>query len=219
MHRNVSFARSVSIPLVLACAALPASCRSGPESSHVASHSTAGAEACGEWRPFTFGEKGEVITIPLRMPLACDVLRVTDAGASGDRFDVRVISNDGPVASFSTDGAMPGQDVGENYDTAYRRGQFSSGQVELPPGFYRVRIEVVSAAGGGGAGAISLVQVPCDYGDCVADFNGDRRVNLLDKTAFKRAFESGSHCADIDGDGKLTIFDELLYENEYNVGC
>ena len=215
MHRRISLSRSVSILLVLACAVLPASCRSGPESSA----STAGAEACGEWRPFTFSETGEGITIPLRMPLACDVLRVTDAGASGDRFDVRVISDDGPVASFSTDGALVGQDVGDNYDAAYLRKDFSSGQVELPPGFYRVRIEVVSAAGGGGTGAISLVQVPCDYRDCLADFNGDGRVNLLDKAAFKRAFEGGSHCADIDEDGELTIFDELLYENEYDVGC
>lgn len=215
MHRRFSFARSVSIPLMLACAALPASCRSGPESSA----STAGAEECGGWRPFSFTERGEVITTAVRVPFTCDVLRVTDAGVSGDRFDVRVSSDDGPVASFSTDGALVGQDVGDNYDAAYLRKDFSSGEVELPPGFYRVRIEVTAAAGGGGTGAISVVQVPCDYGDCVADFNGDGRVNLLDKLAFKRAFESGSHCADIDGDGQLTIFDELLYEDEYVVGC
>jgi len=58
----------------------------------------------------------------------------------------------------------------------------------------------------------------CDP-DCVADFNGDGVLDILDFAAFTAAFNGEDPAADLDGDGELTTFDFVAFNELFNEGC
>ena len=63
------------------------------------------------------------------------------------------------------------------------------------------------------------VMLPGPAGDCVADFNGDGSLNILDFVDFQNAFTSGDEAADVNGDGNLDILDFVAFQNIFQAGC
>jgi hypothetical protein len=55
--------------------------------------------------------------------------------------------------------------------------------------------------------------------DCVADFNGDGDLNILDFVAFQNAFTAGDESADVNDDGALNILDFVAFQNIFQAGC
>lgn len=85
------------------------------------------------------------------------VLKVTDAGLAGDRFEVLI---NGLPAGFTS---APGSDTGDtshdlDFDAAYADAQWSHGVFELGPGTYSVTGRAVAFAPGvlAGTGAVLL---------------------------------------------------------------
>jgi hypothetical protein len=62
------------------------------------------------------------------------------------------------------------------------------------------------------------VQSP-SAGDCVADFNGDGLLNILDFIALQEAFQAGDQSADINGDGTLNVLDFIDFQSIFQNGC
>ena len=61
-----------------------------------------------------------------------------------------------------------------------------------------------------------------DFGEadgCVADFNGDGSLDVLDFVAFQDAFTSGDAGADANGDGALNILDFVAFQGLFQDGC
>jgi hypothetical protein len=58
----------------------------------------------------------------------------------------------------------------------------------------------------------------CDP-DCVADFNGDGNLNILDFIAFQNAFTAGDDAADVNDDGALNILDFVTFQGIFQAGC
>ncbi len=56
-------------------------------------------------------------------------------------------------------------------------------------------------------------------GACLADFNGDGRVDTLDVLSFLNAWNAGDPRADINGDGAINTQDVLAFLNRWNTGC
>jgi hypothetical protein len=63
-----------------------------------------------------------------------------------------------------------------------------------------------------------LIQTDCE-GKCVADFNTDGDLNILDFVAFQGAFVDGDPGADVNGDGKLNILDFVTFQILFQAGC
>jgi hypothetical protein len=181
---------------------------------------SAGVETgCLPWRPFTFGDVGDVVNQSIAVGVNCGLLKVTDAFLSGDQFRVRVFQGGSLVASFDTSRPVDGDSIGSDYDAAFASRRFSSGSTQLAPGRYRVEITVTRSPFGSGGAALRLDRTPCPFGACRADFDGDGSLTIFDFLAFQNAFDTGSLCADFDGDGRLTIFDFLRFQNEFSAGC
>ena len=174
---------------------------------------------CLPWRPFSFGDVGDVINENISVGVNCGLLKITDAFLSGDRFRVRVLQGASVVAAFTTSVPTTGDSISDDYDAAYASRRFSSGRTQLPPGRYRVEITVIESPFGSGGAALRLDRTPCDFGACRADFDGDGSLTIFDFLAFQNAFDTGSLCADFDGDGSLTLFDFLQFQNEFASGC
>jgi probable HAF family extracellular repeat protein len=54
---------------------------------------------------------------------------------------------------------------------------------------------------------------------CVADFNGDGTLNILDFIALQNAFKAGNESADINCDGALNILDFIAFQDLFKAGC
>jgi hypothetical protein len=54
---------------------------------------------------------------------------------------------------------------------------------------------------------------------CLADFNHDSRLNVMDFQAFFNAFSASLMEADINADGVLNILDVQAFQNAYQAGC
>ena len=54
---------------------------------------------------------------------------------------------------------------------------------------------------------------------CLADFNGDGALNILDFVAFQEAFVAGDGAADANGDGVLNILDFVAFQGAFTGGC
>ncbi len=54
---------------------------------------------------------------------------------------------------------------------------------------------------------------------CPADFDGDGELTIFDFLLFQNQFDIGDTSADFDGDGELTIFDFLAFQNAFDAGC
>ena len=180
--------------------------------------SAAVATECLPWRPFSFGDVGDVHIETINVGTKCGLLQVTDAFASGDRFNVSVYSGASLVTTFNTSAPRLG-DHTTDYDAAYASRRFSSGAAELDPGIYRVHVRVLESPFGSGGAAMKLGDRPCSYTDCRADFDGDGALTIFDFLAYQNAFADGDFCADFDGDTRLTIFDFLAFQNEFASGC
>lgn len=63
----------------------------------------------------------------------------------------------------------------------------------------------------------AMVLMPA--GDCIADFDGDGQLTILDFVAMSNAFQAGDLAADIDGDGELTILDFVAFQALFLAGC
>jgi len=55
--------------------------------------------------------------------------------------------------------------------------------------------------------------------ECVADFDGDGRLSVLDFIAFQGAFMAGDASADVTGDGVLNVVDFIGYQELFVAGC
>ena len=181
--------------------------------------SAAVATECLPWRPFSFGDVGDIYFDTINVGTKCGLLQVTDAFASGDRFSVRVFRGAAQVAAFNTSIPRDGASIGSDYDAAYASRSFSSGATVLDPGIYRVQVTVLESPFGSGGAALKLGDRPCSYTDCRADFDGDGALTIFDFLAYQNAFDAGNFCADFDGDTRLTIFDFLAFQNEFASGC
>ncbi len=180
--------------------------------------SAAVATECLPWRPFSFGDVGDIYFDTINVGTKCGLLQVTDAFNSGDRFSVRVFRGASQVAAFNTSTPRDGHYT-TDYDDAYASRNFSSGAAVLDPGIYRVQVTVLESPFGSGGAALKLGDRPCSYGTCVADFDGDGSLTIFDFLAYQNAFDAGDFCADLDGDTRLTIFDFLAFQNEFASGC
>jgi len=56
-------------------------------------------------------------------------------------------------------------------------------------------------------------------GECLADVNGDGKLNILDFVAFQTLFTSGDLAADCNGDGALNILDFVCFQLLFQEGC
>ena len=56
-------------------------------------------------------------------------------------------------------------------------------------------------------------------GPCPADFDGDGELTIFDFLLFQNQFAIGDLSADFDGDGDLTLFDFLAFQNAFDAGC
>lgn len=56
-------------------------------------------------------------------------------------------------------------------------------------------------------------------GSCVADFNGDGALDILDFVAFQNAFITQDPDADCDGDGMFSVLDFVCFQNAFSAGC
>ncbi len=54
---------------------------------------------------------------------------------------------------------------------------------------------------------------------CAADRDGDGELTIFDFLVFQNQFDAGDLRADLDGDGALTIFDFLVFQNRFDAGC
>jgi len=54
---------------------------------------------------------------------------------------------------------------------------------------------------------------------CVADFNDDGMLNILDFVAFQVAFQAGDEKADVNEDGVLNILDFVTFQQIFVAGC
>jgi hypothetical protein len=54
---------------------------------------------------------------------------------------------------------------------------------------------------------------------CLADFNGDGDLNILDLVAFQNAFVMQDEDADVNGDGALNILDFVAFQGIFQTGC
>ena len=54
---------------------------------------------------------------------------------------------------------------------------------------------------------------------CLADFNGDGALNILDFVDFQLAFQAGEDAADVNGDGVLNILDFVTFQQIFVEGC
>jgi hypothetical protein len=54
---------------------------------------------------------------------------------------------------------------------------------------------------------------------CVADFNGDGTVSILDVVAYVTVWNTGVIEADFNNDGTISIFDVVAFITEWNAGC
>lgn len=54
---------------------------------------------------------------------------------------------------------------------------------------------------------------------CIADFNGDGMLNILDFVAFQSAFTSGDAGADCNQDGALNVLDFVCFQSTFVGGC
>lgn len=54
---------------------------------------------------------------------------------------------------------------------------------------------------------------------CLADFNSDGELNILDFLAFLNAYNAGDPSADLNADGTINTQDFIVYLNAYNEGC
>ncbi len=55
--------------------------------------------------------------------------------------------------------------------------------------------------------------------ECVADFNGDGRLDFFDYLDFVDAFSSALPAADFNGDGIVDFFDYLDFVDAFSIGC
>jgi hypothetical protein len=65
----------------------------------------------------------------------------------------------------------------------------------------------------------AAIMVPGPAGDCVADFNADGNLNILDFVAFQGAFTKGDEDADVNADGDLNILDFIAFQELFQAGC
>jgi len=56
-------------------------------------------------------------------------------------------------------------------------------------------------------------------GDCLADFNADGSLDILDFVAFQNAFVRGDLDADCTGDRALDVLDFVCFQNAFVAGC
>jgi hypothetical protein len=64
-----------------------------------------------------------------------------------------------------------------------------------------------------------LVDVPAPPPPCLADFNEDGQVNVLDFVAYQQAYQLKEPSADINGDGILNVLDFVAFQAEFQKGC
>lgn len=69
-----------------------------------------------------------------------------------------------------------------------------------------------------GVDHFQVASVSCDDG-CVADFNGDGSLNILDFVAYQTAFIAGDDAADVNGDGELNVLDFVAFQAAFVAGC
>jgi hypothetical protein len=54
---------------------------------------------------------------------------------------------------------------------------------------------------------------------CLADFNADGGLNVLDFVAFQLAWQAGDGAADVNGDGVLNVLDFTAFQSLFVKGC
>ncbi|MFG0315140.1 MAG: GC-type dockerin domain-anchored protein, partial [Phycisphaerales bacterium] len=65
----------------------------------------------------------------------------------------------------------------------------------------------------------SVLLNECAEEACLADFNGDGSLNVLDFVAFQLAFTAGDAAADCDENGLFDVLDFVCFQQEFVVGC
>jgi len=65
----------------------------------------------------------------------------------------------------------------------------------------------------------TVTTLACDDPSCIADFNADGSLSILDFIAFQGAFATGDLAADVNGDDILNILDFIAFQAEFAEGC
>jgi len=69
------------------------------------------------------------------------------------------------------------------------------------------------------SGNATVLDVPVFVNLCVADFDADGELTILDFVAFQGAFLAGDDRADVNGDGSLDILDFVTFQGLFQAGC
>jgi len=138
-----------------------------------------------------------------------------------DRFEAVSFPGDPIIAVIELDGALHVEFV-DGY-TPDPRDRFEIVRATVVDGtFASTTIEPVGGAGGVGAvGPAHIVYT----GEtvlvvvCAADRDADGELTIFDFLVFQNQFDDGDPRADLDGDGSLTLFDFLAFQNRFDAGC
>jgi hypothetical protein len=111
----------------------------------------------GGWETFTFGPYWSPWSTNFSFTLTAPaVVKVTDAFASGDRFNIHLEGSE-TINFQSSVPTVIGANVGANYDAAFADPRWSSWSFSLPAGTYDIAGDTASSPFDGGGGAIELV--------------------------------------------------------------
>lgn len=77
----------------------------------------------------------------------------------------------------------------------------------------------VDDTGGGIAPIVDMGAWEFQGSSCPADFNGDKKLDVLDFVVFQIAFQFDDPAADCNADGDLTILDFICFQQHFVAGC
>ena len=100
--------------------------------------------------------------------------------------------------------------------------EFDFHQYELPFNAYGDQLQIRFSFDGDDADSWYLDDVSVSTepaGGCLADFNDDGQLTILDFVAFQTAFASGDESADCNADGSLSVLDFVCFQQAFVAGC
>jgi len=96
---------------------------------------------------------------------------------------------------------------------------FGAGMLEISGVEFDALVLFTNGPGPFGTVRMGIDNVVIGTAGCVADFNGDGVLNILDFVSFQGAFQAGDERADVNGDGELDILDFVIFQQLFVEGC
>ena len=145
--------------------------------------------------------------------------RGSNAGVMALRLGLYQMVDGSPVMVFRQEGSidMSRHDRIVIGDDTYCTIEGSpTGQIIAGEGYF---VELSIEVQGRTAAGNSLVRLTFGSAPCIADFNSDAQVDILDVLIFLNAWRVGDLSADLNADGSVDALDVLFFLNEWAIGC